>query len=85
VICLYVPGKKIFLSNINTTQKKGNVKFNLAVRWKRKYKNKADKEPWYLLTNIENLDDALKIYQSWMGIEAMLSDRKTGGYIVILI
>ncbi|MCL2929017.1 MAG: hypothetical protein O4806_11810 [Trichodesmium sp. St5_bin8] len=39
-----------------------------------------EKEPWYLLTNIENVDEIIKIYRSRMGIEAMLSDCKTGGY-----
>ena len=37
-------------------------------------------EPWYLLTNIDNLDEVLKIYRSRMGIEAMFKDCKTGGY-----
>ena len=39
-----------------------------------------EKEPWYLLTNIESLDEVLKIYRSIMGIEAMFKDCKTGGY-----
>ncbi|MDJ0516285.1 MAG: hypothetical protein QNJ74_08485 [Trichodesmium sp. MO_231.B1] len=37
-------------------------------------------EPWYLLTNIESLDEVIKIYRSRMGIEAMFKDCKTGGY-----
>ena len=37
-------------------------------------------EPWYLLTNLDNLDEILKIYPSRMGIEAMFKDCKTGGY-----
>ncbi|GGA36512.1 hypothetical protein [Okeania sp. KiyG1] len=37
-------------------------------------------EPWYLLTNLDNLDEVLKIYRSRMGIEAMFKDCKTGGY-----
>ena len=39
-----------------------------------------EKEPWYLLTNIESLDEVLKNYRSIMGIEAMFKDYKTGGY-----
>ena len=39
-----------------------------------------EKEPWYLLKNIESLDEVIKIYRSRMGIEAMLSDCQTGGY-----
>ncbi|MGD1704862.1 transposase [Dapis sp. BLCC M229] len=68
------------MSNINLTQKKGFGSFNLAAYWKRKYKKKVEKEPWYLLTNIETLDEVIKIYRSRMGIEAMFKDCKTGGY-----
>lgn len=52
-----VPGTKIFLSNINITKKKGFGRFNLAAYWKRKYKNKVEKEPWYLLTNLNDTSD----------------------------
>ncbi len=31
------------------------------------------------MTNLDNLDEVLKIYRSRMGIEAMLSDCQTGG------
>ena len=37
------PGTKIFLSNINITQKKGFGKFNLAAYWKGKYNQKVEK------------------------------------------
>ena len=74
------PGTKIFLSNINITNKKGFGSFNLVAYWKRKYRKKMEKEPWYLLTNLESLDEVLKIYRSRMGIEAMFKDCKTGGY-----
>ncbi|NEP08532.1 MAG: hypothetical protein F6K25_24000 [Okeania sp. SIO2G4] len=37
-------------------------------------------EPWYLLTNLNYLDEVLKNYRSRMGIEAMFKDGKTGGY-----
>ena len=33
-----------------------------------------------MLTNIESLDEVLKIYRSRMGVEAMFKDCKTGGY-----
>ncbi|WP_293134875.1 transposase [Okeania sp. SIO3I5] len=74
------PGTKIFLSSINITRKKGFGKFNLAAYWKGKYNQKVEKELWYLLTNLDNLDEVLKIYRSRMGIEAMFKDCKTGGY-----
>lgn len=74
------PGTKVFLSNINITKKKGFGHFNLAAYWKRKYKNKIEKEPWYLLTNLDNLEEIITIYRQRMGIEAMFKDCKTGGY-----
>ena len=36
-------------------------RFNLAAYWNRKYKNKVEKEPWYLLTNLDSLDEVLII------------------------
>jgi hypothetical protein len=60
--------------------KKGFGRFNLAVYWKRKYKTKTEKEPWYLLTNFDDLETAVKVYQKRFGIEAMFKDCKTGGY-----
>lgn len=74
------PGTKVFLSNINITKKKGFGRFNLAAYWKRKYKNKLEKEPWYLLTNLNNFEEVITIYRKRMGIEAMFKDCKTGGY-----
>jgi hypothetical protein len=32
------------------------------------------------LTNIESLDEVIKIYRSRMGIDTMFKDCKTGGY-----
>jgi hypothetical protein len=74
------PGNKIFFSEINLTKKKGFGYFSLAAYWKRKYKSSQIKQAWYLITNLDCLDDALKIYQVRSGIEAMFKDCKTGGY-----
>jgi hypothetical protein len=52
----------------------------LAVYWRRKYKNKQQKYPWYLLTNLEDLEAAVKAYKQRWGIEVMFKDCKTGGY-----
>jgi hypothetical protein len=52
----------------------------LAGYWKRKYKNKVEKEAWYLLTNLDNLEEVIQIYRRRMGIEAMFKDCKSGGY-----
>jgi hypothetical protein len=57
------PGTKLFLSQINLTKNKGFGYFNLAAYWKRKYKGKVEKEPWYLLTNLDNFEEVIKIYR----------------------
>ena len=74
------PGVRQFYTNVKCTQKRGFGRFNLAVYWKRKYRGKQDKEAWYLLTNLPDLNTALKIYAQRFGIEAMFKDCKTGGY-----
>jgi hypothetical protein len=74
------PGIRQFYTNVKVTQKQGFGWFNLAVYWKRKYRGKQDKEAWYLLTNLPDLNTALKIYAQRFGIEAMFRDCKTGGY-----
>lgn len=74
------PGQRKFLSGINITQKKGFGRFNLAIYWRRKYKNKQEKEPWYLLTNLGDVETSVKAYKKRWGIEAMFKDFKTGGY-----
>ena len=74
------PGQREFISGINITQKKGFGRFNLAIYWRRKYRNKQEKSPWYLLTNLGDLETAVKAYKQRWGIEAMFKDCKTGGY-----
>jgi hypothetical protein len=43
-----LPGNQIFLSNINITNKKWFGHLNLVAYWKRKYKNKVEKEPVFI-------------------------------------
>jgi Transposase DDE domain len=74
------PGTRLFIKNINITKNKGFGYFNIAAYWKRQYKGKLEKEPWYLLTNLDNFEEVIKIYRQRMGIEAMFKDCKTGGY-----
>ncbi|HLO85868.1 MAG TPA: transposase [Nostocaceae cyanobacterium] len=73
-------GIRRFYTNVQLTQKPGFGRFNLAVYWKRKYRNKQEDEAWYLLTNLPDLETAIKIYGKRFGIEAMFKDCKTGGY-----
>jgi hypothetical protein len=74
------PGLRQFYLDINLTQKRGFGRFNLAVYWKRKYRGQQADEAWYLLTNLPELETAVKIYGQRFGIEAMFKDCKTGGY-----
>lgn len=55
------PSIKLFLTEIVFTHRKGFGKFNLAAYWHRSSKKKAD-EGWYILTNHNSLDAALKAY-----------------------
>ncbi|HLO85775.1 MAG TPA: transposase [Nostocaceae cyanobacterium] len=74
------PGIRRFYTNIQLTQKPGFGRFNLAVYWKRKYRCKQEDEAWYLLTNLPDLETAVKIYGKRFGIAAMFKDCKSGGY-----
>ncbi len=74
------PGTKIFFEDLKITKSKGFGNFNLAAYWKRKYKRNNEEEPWYILTNLDNLDEVLKVYSTRYGIEALFKDCKTGGY-----
>jgi hypothetical protein len=74
------PGSQQFFSNVYHTQAHKLGTFNLATRWKRPYKGRKMKDPWYLLTNLDSLDKTLSFYESRFGIEAMFKDCKTGGY-----
>ena len=74
------PGMKLFLTGVKFTKKKGFGQFSVAAYWKRKYRGKGPNEGWYILTNLKSLSEALKVYQTRSGIEAMFRDCKSGGY-----
>ena len=74
------PGMKMFLTDVSATKEKGFGQFNVVAYWKRKYKGKQEKEPWFILTNLNSLEEVLKVYKARAGIEAMFKDCKTGGY-----
>lgn len=50
------------------------------VYWRRKYNNKQLPSPWYLVSNLKNKEEIIKIFASRGGIEAMFRDCKSGGY-----
>ena len=74
------PGVKLYIDGVMVGKEKGFGRYDIAVRWKRKYRNKSQSEPWYILTNLGSLRLALKAYKARWGIEAMFKDCKTGGY-----
>lgn len=74
------PGISFFFQGIQVTKQKGFATFNLAGYYKRKYRGKVESAGWFLLTNLDNLADAIKVFKLRSGIEAMFKDCKTGGY-----
>ena len=74
------PGDRVLYDGVLVTEDKKKDRFNVVVYWQRKYSNKQLPSPWYLLTNLENQDEAIKIFASRGGIEAMFRDCKSGGY-----
>lgn len=65
----FQPGMSQFYVGIKCNKGDGLGPFNLAVYWKRKYRQKGPKEPWYILTNRPNLKQALAVYRCRWGIE----------------
>ena len=72
--------KKAIYQEVLVTEENKKNRFNVVVYWRRKYKNKQLPNPWYLLTNLENKEEVIKIFASRGGIEAMFRDCKSGGY-----
>ena len=62
------------------TEENTKDRFNVVIYWKKKNKKKQLPEPWYLITNLGNKEEVIKIYSQRMGIEAMFRDCKSGGY-----
>lgn len=76
----FKPGQSEFYTQVLCNKGDDIGPMNLAVYWKRKYRGKGPKEPWYLLTNLPTLRQALTIYRARWGIEQMFKDMKTSGY-----
>jgi hypothetical protein len=74
------PGMSCYYQGIKVTKTKGFSGFNLAAKYQRNYRGKSSKEPWYILTNLDNLSAATDAYSKRMGIEEMFRDFKLGGY-----
>ena len=74
------PGNKVLYDGVLVTEDNQKNRFNVVVYWRRKYNNKQLSSPWYLLTNLKNQEEVIKIFASRGGIEAMFRDCKSGGY-----
>lgn len=74
------PGQSWLYQDILCNKGDGIGPSNLAVYWKRKYRQKGAKELWYILTNLSNLAQALAVYRCRWGIEQLFKGCKTGGY-----
>lgn len=74
------PGTSFYLEGVNVTKQKGFDKFNIAAKWKRKYRGWTSNEGWFILTNLDSLSSAITAYQKRFDIEEMFRDCKSGGY-----
>ena len=74
------PGDKVKYDGVLVTENNHKDRFNVVVYWRRKYNSKQLPNPWYLLTNLKNKEEVIKIFASRGGIEAMFRDCKSGGY-----
>ena len=74
------PGSRVSYNGILVTEDNKKYRFNVVVYWRRKYKNKQLPNPWYLITNLNNKQEVIRIFSARGGIEAMFRDCKSGGY-----
>ena len=65
----FKPGVSHFYRSVQCSKGEGIGPFNIAVYWKRKYRKKEPKAPWYILTNLPTLKQTLAIYRCRWGIE----------------
>ncbi len=50
-----LPGSSLFYQGVKVTKTKGFGRVNFAAKWSRNYRDKSQKDPWYILTNLESL------------------------------
>lgn len=74
------PGTSLFLNETKVTKSRGFSSFNVACKWKKRYRGFAPDEAWFILTNLAGLTAAIQAYQKRFGIEEMFRDWKKGGY-----
>jgi hypothetical protein len=75
-----VPGTSLYVQGKRVRKTQPTTGFELACKWKRKYRKYQVKEAWFILTDLGSLRAALTAYKQRMGIEEMFRDCKKGGY-----
>jgi hypothetical protein len=75
-----IPGLSIYFAGVKVRKTQPIEGFDVACKWKRKYRGVSVKEGWFILTNLGSLTSAIAAYQKRMGIEEMFRDYKSGGY-----
>lgn len=74
------PGIALFLQGIKVTKTKKISGFNVACKWQRSFHGWSTEEGWFILTNLNQLSDAVAAYKKREDIEEMFKDFKSGGY-----
>jgi Transposase DDE domain len=74
------PGMSAFLQGVSVTKQKGFGTFNVAAKWQREYQGWLADEGWFILTNLDNLEDAINAYKKRFDIEELFRDCKSAGY-----
>jgi hypothetical protein len=73
-------GMSAFLQGVSVTKQKGFGPFNVAAKWQRKYKGWLAEEGWFILTNLDSLEDTINAYKKRFDIEELFRDCKAAGY-----
>jgi len=83
-----IPGLSIYFAGVKVRKTQPIEGFDVACKWKRKYRGVSVKEGWFILTNLGSLTSAIPYgiaslhaaYQKQMKIEEIFRDSKSGGY-----
>jgi hypothetical protein len=75
-----VPGTSLYFQGVRVRKTQPVAGFDIACKWKRKYRGRKVKDAWFILTDLGSLPVAIAAYKQRMGIEEMFRDCKSGGY-----
>ncbi len=66
-----IPGVKVLYKNAQITKQKSLGKFNLLADKKRDYRDHKVKESWFIITNLDDHNEVIKLDKKRVGIEAL--------------